>query len=533
MVPPSNAPETAAPSGATWCDRSVVDFLQQPGTLATGKSRVEILETHISWLFLTDRFVYKLKKPVQFEFLDFSTSEKRRDACFNELKLNQRLAADVYLEVLPVTSDTRGRLRLDGLGIPVDWVVKMKRLPAQQSLDQLLKQKRLTRNDVERLAATLTKFYERLPPVTIHAAEYLRGIEHHVRANFEELANPVWSFDPWMVKRAHSAQQRFIAIGKEILVDRVRDGRIVDGHGDLRPEHVYFTTTPKIIDCIEFSEELRTVDVADELAFLAMECDRLDANWVGDRIRELYSTVSGDRFAPALFEFFKCYRACVRAKVLALRSRQVFGSEATQLLATAQRYLQLADQFAGRLGSPLMLIVRGLSGTGKSTLAGGLAESLGCRWLQTDEVRQRLFRPSSPEASYGTGNYDDASRNRVYEEVFRLASESLARGESVVLDGTFLSAAHRARAIELAQAHHGVSLLIRCVCPPGLAQERIRERAAENGETVSDAKPEFVELQQALDEPDDPAWTAMNVDTSDGLPWTLQAVYDRLRSMIL
>jgi predicted kinase len=353
-----------------------------------------------------------------------------------------------------------------------------------------------------------------------------------VRANSDEFAKPEYGLDSSLLKRLHSAQRRFICVAREVLGKRARDGRIVDGHGDLRPEHIYFAPSPRVIDCLEFSEELRTIDVADELAFLAMECDQLGATWVGEQILRTYCEINSDQVAPELVEFFKCYRACVRAKVNALRSRQVSESAAASLTETCNAYLRLADRSAVRLGPPLLLIVRGLSGTGKSTLAAALAESLACGWLQTDELRRQLFGPSKPAADFNSGQYSAENRRQVYESMFRLAEEHLSQGLSVVLDGTFLTAESRRRAIQLAQVHRSVPLLVTCTCPNNVAMERIRNRAA--AETVkSDARPDFVDLQRDEEEPDDPAWPVCMVDTTEQLERICQTIFDRVLPLVL
>lgn len=505
---------------------ALVDLLRQPRMFHDG-NQVQMVETHISWVFLTERFAYKLKKPVRFEFLDFSSLELRRLDCLQELKLNRRLAPDVYLDVVPVTRDGRGRIQVGGNGRPIDWLVKMKRLPQANCLSQLLVDHLLTKNDLDRLATSLSRFYERLPPVTVHASEYLRGLERHVIANHEELVRGDLDVPPELLARVHAAQQRFVHMGREILIDRVRDGRIVDGHGDLRPEHVYLMSTPKVIDCVEFSEELRRVDVADELAFLAMECDLLGDSAVGKRILEVYTGMSGDRVSPRLLAFYKTYRACVRAKVFLLRSRQVPAEEAVRLRAVAESYLRLADTYVPVVDAPCLLVVRGLSGAGKSTVAEALARELGAEAIQTDQVRRRLFPDASP-TPFGQGAYSEDKRRQVYDEVFRLASERLAQGLSVVLDGTFLSRALRCRALELAAHLQVPALLIPCACDPTIAQERVRERlAARSG--LSDAQPDLVESQGRLNDPDDPQWPVCLVDTSEGLPVVLAKIYDSLR----
>ncbi len=310
-------------------------------------------------MFLTDRFAYKLKKPVRFDFLDFSTPERRRWACVQEIELNRRLAPDVYLELVPITLDGSRRLLIAGNGTHVDWLVKMRRLPAEAALDQLILNDRLTRADVERIATRLVEFYEQLPPMTIKIDDYRRSIEEHIGANEQALHDPVFDLPAPLIKRVHSAQRRLLRLAPDLLDDRVCDGRVVDGHGDLRPERIYVTPTPIVIDCIEFNRDFRVVDVIDELGFLAMECDHLGAHWIGERVLEKYRQASGDNPPLVLTQFYQSYRACVRAKVCALRARQQDSSGGARSLDEARYYLQLAECDATSFAKPLLLVIRG------------------------------------------------------------------------------------------------------------------------------------------------------------------------------
>ena len=306
----------------------IVDFLRRPAIYPDRTDDVHVIETHISWIFLTDRFAYKLKKPVHFEFVDFSTVIARRKACEEEVRLNRRLAADVYLKVMPVTIGARGQLVLGGEGTPVDWVVTMRRLPAEVTLERLASESRLTREHVNLIATTIADFYTQAAPLIVVPDQYRAAIERHVRANAAELARMEYSVDEAQVRRIHAAQLRFLRLRQSLFDERAIDGRIVEGHGDLRPEHIYLEgNRPLIIDCVEFSPELRRLDVADELSFLAMECDRLGIGWVGSQVIDFYRRRSGDSLPDSLVAFYKAYRACVRAKVAGLRAHQLSPDE--------------------------------------------------------------------------------------------------------------------------------------------------------------------------------------------------------------
>lgn len=529
-IPLGRLADRAAEDSDDWRQSTAIaEWLKRPEAYKEPVSRVELKETHISWVFLTDRFAYKLKKPVRFDFLDFSSVEARHEACKAEVRLNQRLARGVYLGAVPICADAAGRLSLDGSGQVVDWAVKMRRLPAERMLDELIRTGNLTHDETVRLAAVVASFYHGLSPVMMSASEYRQAIEEHVRANRDELLKPLHRLPASLVKRVHAAQLRFLQLEGAQFEDRVCDGRIVEGHGDLRPEHICLDGIPAIFDCIEFNDDFRRLDVADELAFLAMECDLLGAERVGAHVVDAYRCACHDQFSGELWNFYKSYRACVRAKVAVLRATKPSGDEAPS--GAAVNYLCLADRYAAALGPPALLIVRGLMGVGKTTLAETLAQRLGCELLQTDQVRKELFGPSMAPAEFNQDRYRPENRMRVYDELFARAAQGLKEGLSVILDGTFLTTDLRRRAAALARAVGAVPCLVHCDCPGKVAVERIAERAAD-GETNSEARTELFELQRAQQEPDPPDLRAVEINTTMTLGLEVAAVTERLGQLI-
>jgi aminoglycoside phosphotransferase family enzyme/predicted kinase len=508
------------------CDyAALVDFLCRPTTYPDRPTKVEVVETHISTVFLTDRYAWKLKKPVRYEFVDFSTVEARRKACEEEVRLNRRLARDVYLGVMPITQTPDGRLQLGGLGEPLDWLVQMRRLPADRFLDAMIRSRRLREIDISRVAALLADFYRQVPPLLVRPDDYRRRIEQHVRANLADLLLPEQGLSATVIKRIHSAQLQFLRLSSSVLDDRVRDGRIVDGHGDLRPEHICLESTPVVFDCIEFNPEFRQLDVVDELSFLAMECDALGAPAVGRRVLDAYCQASGDRPTAQLVSFYRSYRACVRAKVAAIRARQLTGPRREEALATAASYLRLADRYRQSSGPPLVIVVRGLSGTGKSTLAEAISNSLGLEWLSTDRFRKKLFGPSRGNlVGYGQERYEPAARDRVYREMFDRTDGMLRDGLSVVLDGTFLQSKWQTAACDVAVRDGATLLFVTCHCPAELARQRIAERLAENA-NASEARPDFPDLQREEQDPLPQGVPTVDVDTTESLPSQLEAVF--------
>jgi aminoglycoside phosphotransferase family enzyme/predicted kinase len=471
-----------------------------------------------------------LKKPVRFEFLDFSTPELRHQACLEEVRLNRRLATDVYLAVLPITQRPDGSLALNGTGRPIDWAVHMRRLPADRALDVLLREHKLQPGEADLIAQHLSKFYAQLLPKPVRSDQFLKQLEDHIRANGEALTNLLQTHKS-LIRRVQSNQLRYFKIQSEDFQNRVARGRVVDGHGDLRPEHIYVEKTPTVIDCIEFSDELRELDIADELSFLAMECERLGDNGIGKLVLEKYQRTCGDEIPPRLLAFYRAYRACVRAKVALFRSQQQAQNESQQTDKLIQEYLDLADHYAAELGPPLLLIVGGLMGTGKSTLAAKLADAFDIDILSTDHLRHIMLGMSEVPAAYGQGKYQPALRDRVYDELLRQAAELLKSGQSVVLDGTFLTDSLRTRAYDVAHKHGAVPLHVSCTCPRQLAYARIQQRA-DYGTSESEARTELYDLQaRDFESPcaDDPS---IIVDTAQAMSNQVDAVCARLRRQL-
>jgi aminoglycoside phosphotransferase family enzyme/predicted kinase len=537
----------------------LVQWLLRPQTYPESTASVAVVETHISWVFLTDDFAYKLKKPVKFDFLDFSTAELRRAACEDEVRLNRRLAADVYLGVVAVQRDEYGNFALDESEVAddrsdsaapaIDWLVKMRRLPADRTLDALDRSGQLRDRDANRLAERLAAFYRGAERANLTIEAYRGTIARHVRANRSALlsaaavaSTPLHALTG-LVKRIHGMQLRLLVLASDLFDARVSAGWVVDGHGDLRPEHIYLLPEPVVIDCIEFSAEFRRLDIADELSFLATECDFVGAKKVGHSIADRCLQLLGDAPPQELLAFYRTYRACVRAKVAALRAGQLAGVDRDSALDQAIRHLRLAESYAAALSShlpPIAVVVHGLTGSGKSTLAAALADEFGAEWLSTDAVRRQMFGASAEPAAYGEGHYGPANRLAVYETLFEAAERHLTDGISVVLDGTFLSADLRRQAVDLVRRSSAPALFVHCTCPDDVARQRIAQRMSAGG-AESESRLDIFDRQKADEEPSTTDRTAgsqsgatakeMEIDTTQSASDQVALVIERLRDL--
>src|SRR5579884_4000529 len=255
-----------------------VAFLSEPKTYGSPAGGVVRRETHMSWVFLAGERVYKLKKPVRFAYLDFSTLARREAACRAEVKLNRRLAPDVYLEAVPLVWSPRG-FSIGGAGEAADWLVVMRRLGEDGTLEQKLLDGRARSEDLERLFCTLSRFYRHAGRVHIAPAQHIADWRRNLRENNRVLSGASLPIPPGLARRIQSVQRRFIEERSGLLAARARENCIVDGHGDLRPEHIWLDHMIRIIDCLEFNAKLRAIDPLDEIAFLTVESDRLGAHW--------------------------------------------------------------------------------------------------------------------------------------------------------------------------------------------------------------------------------------------------------------
>lgn len=490
-----------------------------------------VAETHISVLWFWGDRAYKLKKPVDFGFLDFSTRERREAACHREVALNRRLAPDVYLGVLDVVRD----------GEVVDHLVEMRRMPPELRLATLVAARgadpaadRSLEACIDAVAELVGRFHttaERSPEVD--AAADVDAVRRHWEDDVEAMAPSVGEvLDPATFERVAQRFRRFLDGRGSLFAQRIADGHAVDGHGDLQAADVFcLDDGPRVLDCIEFSDELRFGDVLADVAFLAMDLERLDAPDLAERLVERWASAAGthgtvDALHRPLLHHYVAYRAHVRAKVACLRYRQEDPSDPARGAAAdeARVLLELCDRHLDAARVRLVL-VGGAPGTGKSTVAVGLAEATGWEVLRSDVVRKELAGLGPTDragaAAVGEGLYGAAMTEATYAELLARARPLLADGRSVVLDASWTRAEHRDAARALAVEAVADVVELRCELDPELAAARIRARAAE-GTDASDADEAVAAVLAAAADP----WPdAVVLDTSG----RVEAVLDGAR----
>ena len=459
----------------------------------SGEPPVEMIQTHISVVLLGQRIALKLKKPVDFGFLDYTTLEKRRVACEAEVRLNRRLCPDVYLGVQPIVA-REGVLSFHDQWEIVDYAVLMRRLPAARMLDRLVENNSVTEAIINRVAARLADFHaeaRRGPSVDEFGS--VATIKGNWDENFAQAAPYVGrTVSKENFEAIHHWVYGWLDDHEKLLQSRVLRGRICEGHGDARCESVCVTDeTPEgicIFDCIEFNERFRCGDVAGEVAFLATDLDARGRPDLGHLFTEEYSARVGDEQLFSLLPFYRCYRAFVRGKVLSFRlDEPEFSAEEHQDAATrAQSFFDLAARYATPLSTPTVIAVSGLSGTGKTALARALAGELGLRVVSSDAVRAAIFGADKRPSEYGQHCYSEEATRLVYKTLLERGREILKTDGGVVLDATFLHATDRAAAQKMAREIGAAWRLIVCKAPPEAIRDRLAHRAAQ-GDGVSDA----------------------------------------------
>jgi aminoglycoside phosphotransferase family enzyme len=327
-----------------------VRFLLRPESYPERPRQVEYLETHMSCVFFVGPFVYKLKKPVRYDFLDYTAPEARHHFCNEELRLNRRLAAPVYLDVVPLVAAPAGNLSLSGSGRVADWLVRMQRLPPERMLDRAIRNRTVTEDDIRAVIYRLVRFY-RSVPVSMGPEAYLRRLALRSEENRAQLTLPAFGLPDGQVARIYAAQHELLARRPELFAARAAGNLLVEGHGDLRPEHVWLgPPEPMVIDCLEFQREFRIIDPVEELAFLSMECELLGDRDTGRLLLAAYGEAAGDRPPEALVSFYKSYRAGLRAKIALWHIGEVKAAAADSWRQRARDYLGLAEAYAGRFG---------------------------------------------------------------------------------------------------------------------------------------------------------------------------------------
>ena len=468
----------------------------------TGGARV--VETHVSILFFVGDRVYKLRKPVAFDFLDFRGREARRDDCQREVALNSRLAPDVYLGVADIQVD----------GVPVDHMVVMRRMPDERRLARMAREGVDLDREVSSVARTLAAFHSKATrSPEISSAATSEALQANWEANFVEtdpFVGPI--LDDQVEAEIHQLVDQWLKGREQLFSNRIATGRVCDGHGDLQAEDIFcLDDGVRILDCIEFSDRLRYGDVIADVAFLAMDLERLGRPEVADHLLADYQELAGDRFPASLLHHYIASRAYVRAKVACLRSGQGAPESAGQ--AVRLQALALSHLRQARVN---LVLIGGLPGSGKSTVAAGLGAANGWTVLRSDDIRWEMGRTADDEAppGYLMARYSPTHTADVYKTLLQRAGCLLERGESVILDASWIDRYRRDEAHRVADRTASNLVEFCCDVHTDEAIARIERRLSQHAD-VSEATPKVrLAMEQAMD-----IWpSATVIDTTGATP---------------
>lgn len=482
-------------------DIGLVNSLMDPAAFQHPAGKIELIETHISWVILTDEYVYKIKKPIVLDFLDFRDLDRRKFYCKEEIRLNQPWAPEIYLDVVPVTLD-EGQPKFNGSGTLIDYAVRMRRFDQEQRLDVQLDLGKLTSADMNELGRNIAARHEAAPVIGADRRDSVIALtKQFMWDNLSALDGAVNDDD---LRQLEIWTKNQLQVLEPLLWQRFDDGYVRDCHGDLHLANlVRLSRGITTFDCIEFSNELREIDVVCDIAFLIMDLVQRRRHDLAAQCLNQYLESTGDYEGMSLLSVYFVYRCLVRAKVAVIRSSERETNDSRQAdLAEAHRYCDMAKRQAWQR-SPMLLVMSGLSGSGKTRVSGQLMAAMPAIRIRSDIERRRLFGLSetgNSRSAIDSGIYTQEANHLVYRRLCDIGRMILAAGHNVILDATFLKAADRAMAIGVATELRLPCILLEVTAPNSILWDRVRQRSA-NGNDTSEAGLAVLNNQLATAEP--------------------------------
>jgi len=511
--------------------------LLDPSAYPAPPDRVDLVQTHISYVFLAGGVVYKTKKPVDFGFIEQMSVERRRAFCEAEVRLNARLAPDVYMAVVPVVRTQDGQYHVEPRPVAgmqqievVEWAVKMRRLPDDRTLDRLLAAGELAPGVLERIVRRLVAFHEHAEVLGADRADFAgsAAVAAWWTREYGEATVDIggtWREDEAAATNAFFTQT--IETQQALLNERLAEGRVVEGHGDLQAKHVYVLDDTgehlAIVDCIEFSDwfQFRYLDAGYDVAFLAMDLEAQGHADLGDELAGRYIAAAHDETMGVLQPMHRGFRAFVRGKVesIGARAGELPTEQRAHLADSASRYYRLAADYARRQAAPALVVLCGLPGTGKSTVGATLAGRIGAAYLSSDTVRKQLAGIDPRERVTERdreGLYAPGMNERTYDELRRRAAEHLAAGRPVVLDAMHGRAEERRAALAVAQAAGVPALIAELRLSESDALTRIDARASDPNLTSDATREVYLASVGRFEEVGSSEGTHLGLDASQG-----------------
>jgi aminoglycoside phosphotransferase family enzyme/predicted kinase len=515
-------------------------FLESPESYPHKPAEVRAIQTHISWVFIASPFVFKVKKPVNLGFLDFSTLEKRHYFCQREIALNRRLAPEVYLDVLPIYKTTSGFSFNPG-GEIAEYVVKMKELPHGCFLDELLEKNLVSEKEINRVISVLDRFYEAETP-TPEIEQW--GTPEKLKISTDENFTQVEPFvgktiSPAAFEAICHYTNQFYVVNENLFRVRIQQRRILDCHGDLGLDHVHLTPeTTTIFDCIEFNDRFRFIDIANDLAFLAMDFDFQGRSDLGNLLLRDAARELGDAQMLKIASLYKCYRAFVRGKVESIQATESETTDPQEHEKRAASYFRLALRYAIAGSEPLVLVVMGRIASGKSTIARRLASELDWPVFSSDETRKTLegvplTQRTPPELRNKI--YSQQVTRQTYKKLIRdgLAATGCTRdrrsrpqaaNSGVVLDATFSTRALRIFLRDECNKANVRYQFAELDVDPNEIKKRLKARDNKTAETSDARLEDFDKLNAVYQSPSELAPDLIRVSTRTGVSDVVKAI---------
>lgn len=484
--------------------QALIAALQNPALYPHSVDGFRVIETHISWVILTGAYAYKMKKPVDFGFLNFTHLADRKHFCEEELRLNQRMAPDLYLRVVPITGAADAPV-IDGEGEPIEYLLQMREFPQTQLMAEVQARGELTDAHIDALAEQIAQFHLSIPQVPAgHPLNNADAIVAPMRQNFEQI-RPLLNEKPDLqqLDALSDWTETSIARLRPLLEQRSQQGFIRECHGDLHLGNATIIDNKVVLfDCIEFNEPFRLIDIASDAAFLAMDLEDRGLKCQARRFLNGWLERTGDYAALELLSLYKAYRALVRAKVSLFRLHQEQDAVQRRVILRQYRsYANLAESYSA-IPSRFLAITHGVSAVGKSHVALRLVEALGAIRLRSDLERKRLYGEPTErhDVVVNAGIYSAEATEATYERLHSLAEAALNAGYSVVIDATYLKQSQRQAAWQVAESTGVPFIILACEAPDAVIEQWLTQRQAEGGDP-SDATMAVVKAQQASREP--------------------------------
>ncbi len=510
---------------------ALITALLNPAVYPHPAPSCQLIETHASWVILTGIYAYKIKKPVNLGFLDFSTLEKRRYCCMEEIRLNRRLAPDIYLAALPITGATDAPI-WNGSGDAIEYAVQMIQFPQESQLDRVLEEDGLHPEQMDIMGRWLADFHHK---TAVAASNTPYGDLNHVYAPVEENILQIRSYtsNRDYLDVILQLENWFLSAFKSLIpffVQRKAKGFIRECHGDMHLRNIaWIHDVPVAFDCIEFNPYLRWIDVISDAAFLIMDLLRRNQARLAWRFLDRYVESGGDYTGLHILPYYMTYRALVRAKVDIIRAHQSPSDSQEQREAESDflGYLKLAE-FCSRPPEPLLIITHGLSASGKSTITQSLQEHLGAIRIRSDVERKRLtgVGVTAARSDIQAGIYTDDISAQTYQRLSELAAIIMDAGFPVIIDATCLKRSQRQQFVQIASSRHIPCVILDVTASPDVLRCRIKKRRND----VSDADTTVLEYQLQVNEPITDSEKPLTISVNTEYPIDIERLIEQIRA---